>query len=562
MIVALSGWSCYGHHDAAISPTASDDRYTIEQTISDEAQRNTIAFDGLAFLTGDLGSQSFLPPGKVADFCGFQYLRDNDATNMGHNTDFVTIVAFNVLNILTAEQVGLMVDGAEVQVERINAFALARFPLMAAFRRQLEGDLPEGTTGLDSSAVAACTADLYRLDGEISYGRARPLGGILSSLSPAQKAAFDSLKTLGGVGDWDRTLPDPLQSLDLEHDVNVAVMTYASEMYSWYAGSVEADVYFCPERQGTYFGSFYLKDWPAMGNPGYTIDEQLTANAGQNFLAALTAPQAALVTGLVDEQRDALLQIVERRREIATELRRFMAGETADSATVLDLSARYGELDGRIAYAYAMRFSEAAQSLDTAGRARLTALADGLGYLHPGGAFLYSEPTAMPAIGSTDFLFGTTTGSTLRLTSSAVVDGGRLPADYTCDGSAATLPLAWTGAPAATQAFALLMHHVASPEDIHWYWVLYDIPADVTGLPRNVTGVGTLGNNSVNGRTEYAPPCSQGPGDKTYTCTVYALSAPVELTVPPSEVSREVLLEAMADRTLASASLSMVYARP
>ena len=25
---------------------------------------------------------------------------------------------------------------------------------------------------------------------------------------------------------------------------------------SWYAGSVTADVYFCPERQGTYFGSF------------------------------------------------------------------------------------------------------------------------------------------------------------------------------------------------------------------------------------------------------------------------------------------------------------------
>jgi len=42
-------------------------------------------------------------------------------------------------------------------------------------------------------------------------------------------------------------------------------MTYASEMFSWYAGSVEADVYFCPERHATYFGSFYMKDIPAMG---------------------------------------------------------------------------------------------------------------------------------------------------------------------------------------------------------------------------------------------------------------------------------------------------------
>ena len=52
------------------------DQYTITQAISDEAQRNTIAFDGLAYLTGNLGSQSFLPPGKVADYSGFQCLRD------------------------------------------------------------------------------------------------------------------------------------------------------------------------------------------------------------------------------------------------------------------------------------------------------------------------------------------------------------------------------------------------------------------------------------------------------------------------------------------------------
>ncbi|MCX5656357.1 MAG: metallophosphoesterase [Planctomycetota bacterium] len=33
----------------------------------------------------------------------------------------------------------------------------------------------------------------------------------------------------------------------------------------------------------------------------------------------------------------------------------------------------------------------------------------------------------------------------------------------------------------------------------------YDIPADTQHLPRNVNGVGTLGNNSTTGKTEYAP---------------------------------------------------------
>ena len=402
---AIPGGTLVFTKAAAFTVTSAGANYTIEQSVSDEAQRNTIAFDGLAFVTGSLGAQSFLPPGKVADFSGFQYLRDNDATNLGHNTDFVTIVAFNMLNILTADQVNQLVASAGEQVQQINEFAYQRYPLLKAFRRQFDGDLPAGTTGLDSSAVVAYTAGLYRLDGQISYRRARLMGGILASLTPAQKASLDALKALNGVGNWNRTLADPLQSLHLDHDVNVAVMTYASEMYSWYAGSVEADTYFCPERHGTYFGSFYLKDWPAMGNPNYTINEQLTASAGQDFLAALPVSQAARVTGLVDAQRSALLEMVERRRDIATQLRRFMTGAAVDSAAILALSARYGELDGQIGYAYATRFSAVAHALSAEQTAAVGALADSLGYVSPAGGFLYSSPIAMPAIANTDVFF-------------------------------------------------------------------------------------------------------------------------------------------------------------
>jgi phosphatidylethanolamine-binding protein (PEBP) family uncharacterized protein len=156
----------------------------------------------------------------------------------------------------------------------------------------------------------------------------------------------------------------------------------------------------------------------------------------------------------------------------------------------------------------------------------------------------------------------TSSSRSFVLTSPAVAEGGALPADYTCDGSSATLPLAWSGAPAGTQGYAVVMHHVASPTDVHWYWVLYDIPATVTVLARNVTGVGTLGTNSVNDRTGYSPPCSQGPGDKTYTYTVYAVSAPVRLTVPSSQVTRAVLLAAISQTTLDSAALQVTYARP
>jgi phosphatidylethanolamine-binding protein (PEBP) family uncharacterized protein len=152
-------------------------------------------------------------------------------------------------------------------------------------------------------------------------------------------------------------------------------------------------------------------------------------------------------------------------------------------------------------------------------------------------------------------------GSTFKLSSPEIGTDSLLPAYYTCDGESATLALEWSGFPANTECFALIMHHEASPDDIHWYWVLYDIPLSVQSLPKNVTGVGTLGNNSVNSNIGYAPPCSQGPGPKKYIYTIYALSAPVSLSVPNSEVSREVLLDAIKNITFASATLTVIYSR-
>jgi len=383
----------------------NNDEYTIERTLADGGQRNTIAFDGLAFLTSNLGGQSFLPPGKVADFCGFQYFRDNDKTNMGHNTDFVTIIAFNILHILTQEQIDQMISSAQIQVAMINEYAYKRFPLMKAFRRLFEGDLPQGCTGLDKDAIMQYSAELYRIDGQISYDRAKLLGGIIRSLSSSQKTAINNLIALNGVGNWNKTLSDPLQGLNLEHDVTVAVMTYASEMYSWYAGSVEADTYFCPERQGTYFGSFYLKDWPAMGNPNYTINEQLTASAGQDFLGVLNSSQADLITGLVNIQKENLYAIVDRRTEISTQLRGFMINESVNVNTVLSLSEAYGELDAEIVYNYATNFAQVGQSLNSEQQNELEAIVDALGYVSCPGAFLYSQPINMPEIINTDFLF-------------------------------------------------------------------------------------------------------------------------------------------------------------
>ena len=386
-------------------PDGNGSAYNIEQAISDKAQGMTISFDALAFVTGDLGSDSFFPPGKVADFWGFQYLRDNDISVMGHAGDFLTSAAMNMLNTLTTDQRAELVSLAKNQVASINEYGYKRFVLMKAFRRLVSGDLPAGTTGLNEEAVKTYSAELYRLDGQISYDRAQLMGKLLTSLDGQQKAYLDAMVGKGML-EWP-TVEEPADIQGLDRDVKVAVMTYAADMFSWYAGSVDADVYFCPERHGAYFGSFYLKDIPAMSNSSYAIPTNMTGDMGEAMLKILTPDQASLITGLVDIQKPSLQGIVDTRREISVELRKFKDGGAADSITVLNLMNQYGQLDGEIIYNLAVNFTQVSQSLTDEQKTQLTALRkEMLGDLmYPSGAYLYSQAVPMPEIPNTDFLF-------------------------------------------------------------------------------------------------------------------------------------------------------------
>jgi len=381
---------------------APSQRYSLEQATSDKAQLHTIAFDGLAFLTGDFAADTFLPPGKVSDYFGFQYLRDIDAAQLGHNTSFLTRIATNLLAILDADQRAQLVRLAEQQAPDIRRFAELRLPLIAAFRRNLDGDLPAGARGLSRDAVAAYSAELYALDGRLAYGRAETMAAIFRSFTPAQRAALAKLK-FGDSSTWPE-VSEVLDRRSLPHEQHVAVMTYASEMFSWVAGNLDADVYFCPERHGMYFGGFGMKTAPAMGKKGYSISTALTGDSGAAFLAALDGGQRRQIVDLVDLQRKDLGEIVAVRRAVAAELRRLLAGETADAAKVEALSRRYGELDGGLSFLYADAFARVGRSLTTEQKAALAALRQDDPQARRG-PFLYSQPVKDPAIGDTDRFF-------------------------------------------------------------------------------------------------------------------------------------------------------------
>ena len=377
--------------------------YSLEQAISDNAQLSTIAFSGLAFITGNAGADTFFPPGKVADFFGFQYMRDVDTAGYGHNTLFLSRIANNVLYILNDTQKAKLVAQAKQQAPLYVSFAYNRFLLTNAFRRNLERNVPVVSSGLDIQAVSEYTAGLYKTDADLSYNRAVVVGEIINSFTADQNAYLAAMQ-FNDYSSWPDVAEDQSLKRSLTNNEFVAVMTYASELFSWYKGGLDADVYFCPERHGTYFGGFYMKDYPAMGNPDYFISTNITGDKGKEFLNILNTQQRALITGIIDEQRSALAEIAEIRTAVCTELRKAMTGGTIDKERVYSLIERYGELDGQMSALYAARFSEVNKTLTETQRAALIELRD-LDVV-PQGAYCFSTPVAMPEIPNTDFMFG------------------------------------------------------------------------------------------------------------------------------------------------------------
>ncbi len=147
------------------------------------------------------------------------------------------------------------------------------------------------------------------------------------------------------------------------------------------------------------------------------------------------------------------------------------------------------------------------------------------------------------------------------VSSSAFEADGTLPRDYTCDGAGRSPPLSWSGAPANTVEYALLMTTLARDGE-KWNWVLHGIPAGTTGLAEGEKGVGTFGLTSDGPELAYSPPCSQGPGAKFYTFKLFALSERPALPADLRQVTGPLLAEAVAAVTLATAEMTVSYTRP
>jgi len=337
----------------------------------------------VAFLTGEFGASAFIPPGKVCDYFGFQYMRDIDTAQKGHNPIFLNRVAGNVLHILNNGQKELFLDLAEEQAPQLEALARMRLPLIKAFHINADGKTPSGSKGLDQQAVEAHVGEIFARDMELSIRRAEVMARVYRSLTTKQKAYLDKMK-FGDFSTWPET--DERGKLRRRGRgksklLNVAYMTYASEFFSWVKGSVKADVYFCPERHGTYFGGFYMKDMPIMGKRDMDISTSLTGRSGQTFVEdILTSAQSREINAIPEWQAEYLAQMVTTRRAIATELRKLLANQSINKPKLIKLGQDYGRLDGRVSWKYATAFAAIKRTLTDSQKAQLVKLRNLKGY--------------------------------------------------------------------------------------------------------------------------------------------------------------------------------------
>ena len=387
--MSITLWLSAGSLIAHAVPDHQD--YSIEQAISDQAQLHTIAFNGLAFITGSFAASSFIPPGKVSDFFGFQYMRDIDTAGKGHNPKFLDRAAGNILRLLAGEQRSWFEREANQEASQLRELAVRRYPMISAFHQQLNGDVPVGSAGLNRASVKRYAGELFAADAKLAYQRAALFGRVVASLTSGQKSTLAAMH-FGDFSTWPMVDMDQYKlGRGTDHLVNVAYMTLASEFFSWYAGSQQADTYFCPERHGTYFGGFYLKDMPAMGKKDFDISTRLTGDLGESFVQILDPGQRRILSEVVDSQRKALFEIVAVRGAISAELRRFLKGGSADRNKLISLGRHYGELDGELAYLYAIAFARICASMNAEQRSALDRLRNDRQFV-AAPAYLYSTP--------------------------------------------------------------------------------------------------------------------------------------------------------------------------
>jgi Raf kinase inhibitor-like YbhB/YbcL family protein len=173
------------------------------------------------------------------------------------------------------------------------------------------------------------------------------------------------------------------------------------------------------------------------------------------------------------------------------------------------------------------------------------------------------------AIGAAAMNFASAAG--FSLTSPDVSKGATIKDEqvfngFGCKGSNISPALSWSGAPAGAKSFALTVYDPDAPTGSgFWHWVVANIPANVTSLPKNAGDLkaGLAPKGALQIRSDYGTPGYGGPcppkGDKPhrYVFTVFAVD--IDALDINADVTAAVVGFNLHFHTLAKATLTGHY---
>jgi len=101
----------------------------------------------------------------------------------------------------------------------------------------------------------------------------------------------------------------------------------------------------------------------------------------------------------------------------------------------------------------------------------------------------------------------------LSVTSSAFAAGNAIPVGYSCKSpNVESPPLAWKGIPSDAKTLLLIVKDPDAPHGTFIHWVVYNLPASLSGLDANVPTTEKLANGGLQGanglgQIGYKGPC-------------------------------------------------------
>lgn len=145
----------------------------------------------------------------------------------------------------------------------------------------------------------------------------------------------------------------------------------------------------------------------------------------------------------------------------------------------------------------------------------------------------------------------------LNIQSQSFQDSEFMSPKYTCKGEDISPPLSWMAVPKGTKSFALICDDPDAPLMTWVHWVIYDIPADVTGLYEGIPKEDMLPDGTKQGRNDfkkigYGGPCPPPGGPHRYYFKLYALDTMLNLE---AGITKKELLRAMEGHILEEAHL-------